>query len=250
MRGVDDQHVDARGDQLLDALFGAGAHAHRRAHAQLAQGVLVGDRMLGVLDDVLDRGQAAQLEAVVDDQHALQAMLVHQGLGFVQRRAFLHRDQAILRGHDVAQRLVEVLFEAQVAVGDDTDQLAAFDHRQAGDAVLALQRDGVAHLHQGSDRDRIDHDAELVTLDAGHFTGLGVGGQVLVDDPDATLLRHGDGQARLRHGVHGGGHKRDVQGDVARQARGQGSVARQDLGIRRHQQHIVEGERFLYETHG
>ena len=149
VRGVDDQHVDARGDQLLDALFGAGAHAHRRAHAQLAQGVLVGDRMLGVLDDVLDRGQAAQLEAVVDDQHALQAMLVHQGLGFVQRRAFLHRDQAILRGHDVAQRLVEVLFEAQVAVGDDTDQLAAFDHRQAGDAVLALQRDGVAHLHQG-----------------------------------------------------------------------------------------------------
>ena len=148
MRGVDDQHVDARGDQLLDALFGAGAHAHRRAHAQLAQGVLVGDRMLGVLDDVLDRGQAAQLEAVVDDQHALQAMLVHQGLGFVQRRAFLHRDQAILRGHDVAQRLVEVLRSA-VAVGDDTDQLAAFDHRQAGDAVLALQRDGVAHLHQG-----------------------------------------------------------------------------------------------------
>ena len=92
----------------FSTLFGAGAHAHRRAHAQLAQGVLVGDRMLGVLDDVLDCGQAAQLEAVVDDQHALQAMLVHQGLGFVQRRAFLHRDQAILRGHDVAQRLVEV----------------------------------------------------------------------------------------------------------------------------------------------
>ena len=71
---------------------------------------------------------------------------LHQGLGFVQRGAFLHRDQAILRGHDVAQ-LVEVLRSA-VAVGDDADQLAAFDHRQAGDAVLALQRDGVAHLHQ------------------------------------------------------------------------------------------------------
>ena len=40
------------------------------------------------------------------------------------------------------------------------------------------------------------------------------------------------------------------RGDVARQARGQGSVARQDLGIRRHQQHIVEGERFCTRRMG
>ena len=99
------------------------------------------------------------------------------------------------------------------------------------------------------DGDRIDHDAELVTLDAGHFTGLGVGGQVLVDDPDAASCA----MAMARRDsvtVSMAADKRDVQGDVARQARGQGSVARQDLGIRRHQQHIVEGERFLYETHG
>ena len=175
---------------------------------------------------------------------------MHEGLGFVQRGAFAHGDQAFLRRHDVAQRLVEVFFEAQVAVGDDADHFAALDDRQAGDAMLALQRDGVAHLHLRSDRDRIDHDAELVALDAGDFTGLRVGGEVLVDDPDAALLRHGDGQAGFGDGVHGGGHEGDVEIDVASEARGQGGVARQHLGIRRHQQHIVEGERFLNETHG
>ena len=112
-------------------LFGAGAHAHGRAHAQLALAVLAGVGVFGVLDDVLDGGQAAQLEGVVDDEHALEAVLVHQRLGFVEGGAFLHGDQTVLRRHDVAQGLVEAVFETQVAVGDDADQLAPLDHRQA-----------------------------------------------------------------------------------------------------------------------
>ncbi|MNQ60761.1 hypothetical protein D3C85_750540 [compost metagenome] len=250
MGGVDNQHVDTGGNQLFHALFGAGAHADRRANAQLALGILAGHRVFGVLDDVLDGGQATQFKAVVHDQHAFQTVLVHQGLRFVERGAFLHGDQAFLRRHDVAQGLIQVFFEAQVAVGHDANQLAAFDDRQARDAMLALQRNGVAHFHLGGDGDRIDHDAEFVALDASHFTRLGVGGHVLVNDPDSALLCHGDGQARFGDGVHGGGHKGDIQADIASQARGQGGVARQHLGIRRHQQHIVEGERFLNETHG
>src|SRR5690606_5025252 len=84
VRGVDDDDVDAGGHQLLYPLFGAGAHAHGRAHAQLALAVLAGVGVFGVLDDVLDGGQAAQLEGVVDDEHALEAVLVHQRLGFVE----------------------------------------------------------------------------------------------------------------------------------------------------------------------
>lgn len=206
--------------------------------------------MFGVLDDVLDGGQAAQLEGVVDDEHALEAVLVHQRLGFVEGGAFLHGDQAVLRRHDVAQGLVEAVFEAQVAVGDDADQLAPFDHRQARDAMLALQRDGVAHLHVGGDGNRVDDDAEFVALDARDFLGLVIGRQILVDDPYPAFLRHGDGQARFGHGVHGGGHERNVQGDVAGKAGGQRGVARQHFGVSRHQQHVVEGECFLNETHG
>ena len=37
--------------------------------------------------------------------------------------------------------------------------------------------------------------------------------QVLVDDPDAAGLGHGDGHARLGHRVHGRGQKWDVEPD-------------------------------------
>src|SRR3546814_5674590 len=104
--------------------------------------------MLGVLDDVFNGGQAAQLKCVVDDQHALQAVLMHQRLSFVQRRAFLHGDQALLRRHDVAQRDVEPVFEAQIAVGDDTHQLAALDDGQAGEAMLTLQGRSEEHTSE------------------------------------------------------------------------------------------------------
>ena len=52
--------------------------------------------MFGIFDDVLDGCQAAQLELVVDDKHALEPMLVHKCLRFVKRGAFLHRDEPFL----------------------------------------------------------------------------------------------------------------------------------------------------------
>ena len=63
-------------------------------------------------------------------------------------------------------------------------------------------------------------------------------------DAHAALLRDRDRQARLGHRVHRGGHQRQVQGDVAGEAGREGGVLGKDLGERRHQQHIVEGERF------
>ena len=86
--GIDHQHVDAGLDQQLDPLLGALAHADRRAHAQLALGVARGVGEVGLLGDVLHRHQAAQLEGVVDDQHALQLVPVHQRLAFGERGAF------------------------------------------------------------------------------------------------------------------------------------------------------------------
>ena len=128
--------VDAGLDERLDALLGALAHADRGADAQLAVRVARGIREAGLLGDVLDRDQAAQLEGVVDDQHALELVLVHQRLAFGRARAFAHRDE-LSRGVMISlHRRVEPGLEAQVAVGDDADHLAAVEHREAGDAVL------------------------------------------------------------------------------------------------------------------
>ena len=69
--------------------------------------------------------------------------------------AFLHRDQAVALGHDVADRIVSFGLEAHVAVGDDADQLAAVDHRHAGDVARAGQRQHLADGGVGADGDRV-----------------------------------------------------------------------------------------------
>src|SRR5690606_14354309 len=207
---IDHQHVDTRRSEFFDTLFGAFAHADRGANAQLALGIFAGDGVFGVLDDVLDRGQATQFEIAVDDQHTLKTVLVHQRLGFIKCSAFVHGDQALLRCHDFAQGHIQAVFESQVAISDYANQLAALDNRQPGDAMLPLQGDGVAHLHGGRDSDRVNDNAELVALDARHFAGLLVGGKIFMDDANTAFLGHGNGQARLGDGVH----RRRDQGNI------------------------------------
>jgi len=65
-----------------------------------------------------------------------------------------------------------------------------------------------------------------------------------VHDADATLLRDGNGQARFGHGVHGGGHQRQVQADVAGELRRKGSVLGQDLRIGGDEEDVVKGKGF------
>ena len=80
VRRVDDEQIDARFHQRGDALIGALAHADGRADAKLALLVLARVRVLARLQNILDRHQPAQLEVAVDDQHALEPVLVHQCL--------------------------------------------------------------------------------------------------------------------------------------------------------------------------
>jgi hypothetical protein len=88
----------------LHALFGALAHAHRGADAQLASGIARGIRETGLLGDVLDRDQALEFEGVVDDQQALELVLVQQRLGLASVVPSLHGDQLVARRHDLADR--------------------------------------------------------------------------------------------------------------------------------------------------
>ncbi len=249
MRGVDDDHVDAGAHEQFDALLGALADADRRADAQLALRVARGGREVGLLGDVLDRHQPAQLEGLVDDQHALEPVAVHQRLAFVDARALGHRDQALARRHDLAHRGVHPCLETQVAPGHDADHLAVVEHREARNAMLRGQGLDLADGGRRADRDRVAQHAALVALDPGHLGGLRRRRQVLVDDADAAFLRDRDRQPRLGDGVHRRRDQRQVQRDAPGQPRGQAGVARQHLRIRRHQQHVVEGERFAEQAH-
>ena len=111
--------------------------------------------------------------------------------------------------------------------------------------MFRSQFEQLAHRRLGRDDDRIANDAGLELLDGPHFAGLGLERHVLVHDADAAFLGHGDREARLRHRVHGRRYEGDVEGDVARQAGRQVDFGRQDLGVGRHEEDVVEGECFV-----
>ena len=89
------------------------------------------------------------MERVVDDQNPLESVHPQQLLGILDTGPLLDRDQALARSHDRPDRLVEVGFEAQIAVGDDADHLPRpVDHGQTGNAVLGGDLENIANRHQ------------------------------------------------------------------------------------------------------
>ena len=225
MRRVNHERIDTSARQRLDALFGAIAHAHRGGHAQLALRVTCSVRKIGLLGDVFHRHQAAQFEGVVDDEHALELVAVHQRLALLQRGALVHEDEPLARRHDVAHGRVQARLETQVAVGHDAHHGLALQHREARHAVLARELDDLAHAVLGRHRDGVAQQARLIALDARDLGGLLLGGEVLVHHADATFLRQGDGQARFGDGVHRRRNQRQIEGDVASEPGGELGVA-------------------------
>ena len=151
VRGIDHHEIDAGIDQRLGARQTVGADAGGGADAQAALLVLAGVRIGLRLFHILDGDQADAAIGLVDHQQLLDAVLVQQAAGLFGRHAFAHGDQIFL-GHQLGHRLLAIGGEADIAVGENADQLAipALDHRNAGDAMLGHQRAGV---RPGSGRD-------------------------------------------------------------------------------------------------
>jgi hypothetical protein len=70
-----------------------------------------------------------------------------------------------------------------------------------------------------------------------------------VDDADAALLCHGDGQARFRDRIHGRGKQGDIQDNASGQVRRQADVAGKDGRMRGYEENVIEGERLLQDSH-
>ena len=204
VRRVHDNGVDTGLHQCLHPFFRALTHAHGGTHPQPPGYIARGIRKAGLLGDVLDRDQALELERIVDHQQAFELVSVEQRLGLRRRGAVLDGDQLVARGHDLADRHVVTGFEAQVAASDDTDHLAAVDHRESGNAQLLLHVQHLPDRMGGGDDHRIPQHPGFVPFDPGHFGRLLLRREVLVDDAHAAFLGDGDRQARFRDRVHGG----------------------------------------------
>ena len=226
---VDHHHIHARIHQRSHALVGVRPRAHSRAHAQATTLVLAGIGMVGGLLHVLDGDQPAQLEGIVHHQHFLDAVLVQLADHLVLARAFTHRDEAFLGRHHAADGRIKTGLEAQIAAGDDADELAVVHHRHAGDALRTGQRQHLGNGHGRGDRDRFEDDAALVLLHCHDLGGLARGSHVLVDDAQAAFLRQRDGEAGFGDGIHRCTEQRNVEADALRQLGGGVDLTRQDV---------------------
>ncbi len=241
--GVQHQHVDRSCDQGGRPGLEVGAHAHRRCHPQPAEVVLGGVGVLDGLGDVLDGDEALELEVVVDDQQLLDLVLAQHLAGHLERGPDRHGDQ-VGRRHEVAYRAVEVGLEAQVAVGEDAEQQPVWGHdRHPADAVAAHELLGVVQGRVTTEGDRVDDHPRLGALHLADHLSLLLDRHLLVDDADAAVARHRDRHRRLGDRVHGRGDQRGVQRHPPGEARGQVDLAGQHGAVRRHQEHVVEGQR-------
>ena len=142
---------------------------------------------------------------------------MHDFSGFIDAGTFGNGNQTLTRCHDGGNRKIETVFKTQVAVGYDTDHFAVFNDRQAGHFAFALR----AHFQNFTDQcgrcngNGIFHHAALMALHFGNCTRLQLRSHVLMDNADATFLRHRDGQTRFGNGIHCRRKQGEVERDVA-----------------------------------
>ena len=147
VRRIDDDHINARADQRLDAFLGIAAGAHRGADTQRTTGVLAREREILGLLEILGRDHAPQSVVVADNQHFLDAVLVQQAQHLLVVRTLANRHELVLRRHDLRDRRIQACLEAQVTVRHDADSFIAIDDRHAGNAHGSRQLDDFADGH-------------------------------------------------------------------------------------------------------
>ena len=150
VRGIDHEHVDAGLDQRGDALLGALADADRGADAQLALRVLAGVRVLGRLEDVLDGDQAraarSRRSTTSTRSRRCWCISAFASSRLAPSRTVTSRSRGVMIA---LHRLVELGLEAQVAVGDDADDLACLRPPGSPEILCSrVQREHLAHRHR------------------------------------------------------------------------------------------------------
>ncbi len=241
--GVDGEGVDAHFDEAGGALEEVSRGPDGSGDAEAALLVLGGVGVFQLFLDVLDGDEAFELVVVIDDEEFLDAVLVEDVLGLLERGADGHGDEVLL-GHDGVDGEVGAGDEAEVAVGENADELAVLGDGDAGDLVTAHDLEGGGDGFLGRDGDGVDDHAGFRALDLVDFAGLLLDGEVAVNDSHAALLGHGDGEAALGDGVHGGGHERGVEGDGAGKACLRADLGGDDVRIGGDQEDVVEGQGF------
>src|SRR5205085_3591989 len=217
MRGVNDETINTRFDEFIGALAEISGRADGGGDAQTTEIVFRGRRVLDRFLYVFDRDETFEMFVLVYDEQLFDAMLLQDGLRLFERRADGHGDERLLGHHfrdgDVVSRL-----EAQVAVGDDADEMPALvNYGDAADLVALHRDERFRDGPVGADRHRVNDHARLGALHLVNLFRLSFDGKIFVHHADAALLRDGDGERGFGDRVHRGRAERDAQTYVARE---------------------------------
>ena len=142
-------------------------------------------------------------------------MLAEDFLRFRKRSAHGRGDEIILR-HNISDRLIEVGFESEVAVGEYADEFTLDGDRHAADTVLVHERERIGKQTVGLEEERVGDDAVLASLHLVDVLRLCFDGHILVDNAHAALARDRDCEAGLGDRVHCRAEKRNVEFDFVR----------------------------------
>ena len=140
----------------------------------------------------------------------LYSMLAQNFLGLVQRSAFGRGDKPVLC-HNVRDRLVEISFEPQIAVGENTDKLSALGNGNAAYLVFCHKFARGFDGRVGREMERVRNDAVLAPLDLIYLQRLFLDRHILVYNADTAFSRHCDSKLAFRNGVHRRAYKGDVE---------------------------------------
>ena len=230
--GIEHYRVDSFCGESGHAVKRVPGDADSRGHAQPAASILAGVGMQAFLEYVLVGDQADYMPLAVDDGQLLDLVfLQHLAHIFPVRLRVRYRDE-VLGGHYVPDEHGHVVLETHVAVGHYSDEMPfAVGHRNAADVVVVHEPERVADRLVLVDGHRVVDHAVFGALHLAHLCGLGLYAHVLMNNADSTFSRKSYGHRRFGHGVHRGGHDRDVEGDVPRKAAAQVYFSRQDFRV-------------------
>ena len=133
--GVDREDVGFGFHDFDGAFEEVAGGADSGADAQAAVVVFAGARIFEFLLDVFYGDEAFEVEVLIDDEKFFDAVFLQDAFGFFERGADGDGDEIVF-GHDRADELIVIFFEAQIAVGENPSESRAAGDGHAGDMVF------------------------------------------------------------------------------------------------------------------
>ena len=242
VRGIDHDQIAFGVDQRFGALEPGIAHGRRRRAAQPPRAILGGVGIGHGLFDILDRDQPDAVIKIVYHQQLLDPPRMQQASRFILADPRADRREIFMR-HQFADRLARALGKADIAIGENADELAAgFDDGNSRNPVHRHQRLRISKRRVGRDRDRIDNHSRFKAFDLTDRRALLLDRKIAVQHTEPAKLRHDDRHIGLGDRVHRRREDRNVEADLARDPRFGVRLARHHIRFAGLQQHVVKGQ--------